>query len=165
MSAPYVRPYFDSGVFISWLLPTDQGPLADGTEGDRHPVSVHVLQAAESGEYQAVTSHFTLAEVFKKRGYDALNDQQNGSLLKYFDNDWIAWVSVDRLVGEEANRLLVRYRDNRLRPADAVHLASALRAKCDVLLTWDGPFASINHPDIRIEFPRIGVGTLFESAR
>ncbi len=53
-------------------------------------------------------------------------------------------VEVDRNIGEAANKLCVRFSDNRLRPADAIHLASALRAGCDVLLTWDGPLAGVN---------------------
>ena len=166
MTAPYLRPYFDSGVFISWLRPLDEGPLADGTIGDRHPVSEHVLTQAERGEYRTVTSYFTMA-VYKKKGHGAtaLTDAENGAILKYFESEWIDWVFVDRLIGEDANRLLVQHRADKLRPVDAIHLASAIRAKCDVLLTWDGPLAQIHRHDIRIEFPRVGAGTLFEAAK
>lgn len=166
MTTPYVQPYFDSGVFISWLKDTDPGILADGSSGDRHPISEHVLLQAERGKYSVVTSFFTMAEVFKKKGHGTppLTTEQNGRILKYFESEWISWIAVDRNIGEDANRLLVRFRDDRLRPVDAIHLASALRAKCEVLLTWDGPLAAIQHPGIRIEFPRIDVGTLFERA-
>ncbi len=164
-TAPYVRPYFDSGIFISWLKDTDIGPLADGAIGDRHPVSEHVLSEAEHGQYPVVTSFFTMAEVYKKVGHgvQSLTDAENGKIMDYFENEWIAWVEVDRNVGADANRLLVEYKTQKLRPVDAIHLASALRAKCDVLLTWDGPLAKIQHSSIRIEFPRMNPGTLFEN--
>lgn len=38
---------------------------------------------------------------------------------------------------------------------DAVHLTCALRAGCDVLLTWDNDFNAVVHPQIRIEQPQI----------
>jgi predicted nucleic acid-binding protein len=157
-SVPYQRPYFDSGVFISWLNEAgDFGLLIDGTHGDRHPVSSHVLKDAEDGKYPIITSHFTMAEVFKKKGHGstALTDEQNGKILKYFDNPWITWVEVEWVVGRSANDLLVLFRDKKLQPCDAIHLASALRAKCDVLLTWDTKLADVKHPDIRIELPQI----------
>lgn len=164
--APYLRPYLDSGVFISWLRDIDEGPLADGTVGNRHPVSARILADAESGAYQATTSFFTMAEVFKKVGHGAttLTDTENGKILAYFENTWITWVEVEWNIGQDANKLLVQHRNDKLRPVDAIHLASALRAKCDVLLTWDGPLSRISHTGIRIEFPVLNPGTIFESA-
>lgn len=171
--APYVRPYFDSAIFISWLKGDDDGPLADGTRGDRFPISRQVMLQAEQGVFPIVTSYFTMAEVFKKKGdgNQALTDEQNGKIVKYFESEWIEWVPVERLIGEESNALLVKYRKERLRPCDAIHLASAIRAKCDVLLTWDGPLLSIKDAGIRIEFPEVIVAApvprdvdLFEAA-
>jgi predicted nucleic acid-binding protein len=162
VATDYRRPYLDSGIFISWVKGQDIGLLADGSSGDRTPISEDVLKRAEGGEYPAITSYFTMAEVFKKKGdtNPPLTPEQNGKIMKYFENEWITWVTLERLVGEHANKLLVHYQnpDNRqegaqLRPCDAIHLASALRAKCDVLLTWDGPFSKIEHPNIRIQFP------------
>jgi hypothetical protein len=40
-------------------------------------------------------------------------------------------------------------------PNDAIHLACALRAGCDVLLGWDNRFAKVTHPNIRLEEPQI----------
>jgi predicted nucleic acid-binding protein len=169
IKAQYARPYFDAAVFISWLKDTDIGPLTlGGPHGDRHPVSERVVLQAEHGAYSMVTSYLTMAEVFKKKGdgNPPLTDQQNGKIVKYFENEWIEWVPVERLIGEDANALLVRYRKEKLRPNDAIHLACALRAKCDVLLTWDGPLCDVKHPEIRIEYPEILVPiTLPEQTR
>lgn len=172
-NAPYVRPYFDAAIFISWLKGTDEGPLFDGTRGNRSPVSLHAMEGAENGEYPMVTSHFSMAEVFKKKsdGNERLTDEQNGRIMRYFnESTWLSWVELDWTVGELANGLLVRFRAEGLRPHDAVHLASALRAKCDVLLTWDGPLLKVKHEGIRIEFPRFyrvkpaKTGYLFDAA-
>lgn len=166
MASPYLRPYLDSGIFISLLRPVDDGHLADGSTGNRHPISERILAEAESGAYQVTTSFFTMAEVFKKarHGATALTDTENGQILAYFENPWISWVELEWNIGQDANKLLVEHRLAKLRPADAIHLASALRAKCDVLLTWDGPLSRIQHPGIRIEFPLLNPGTLYESA-
>jgi hypothetical protein len=73
ISTPYVRPYLDSAVFISWLKDADMGRLADGTTADRHPISSRILQDAQDNMYQVVTSYFTIAEVYKKRLFVDLN--------------------------------------------------------------------------------------------
>jgi hypothetical protein len=87
-TAPYLRPYVDSGIFISWLRPVDNGPLADGTIGNRHPIGERILSDAEHGAYQVTTSFFTMAEVYKKVGHGttALTDDENGRILAYFEN-------------------------------------------------------------------------------
>src|SRR4051812_11410545 len=116
MAAPYLRPYLDSGVFISWLRPNDVGPLADGTTGDRHPISESVLSQAEKRMYEVTTSFVTMAEVYKKVGHGttSLSDTENGRILKYFEQAWIKWVEVEWNIGQDANRLLVEHRNDRL---------------------------------------------------
>lgn len=52
----------------------------------------------------------------------------------FFEHGFIQWVDVDLVVAREARRLS---RVHRLRGADAIHLASAIRATCDVLMTWN----------------------------
>ena len=47
---------------------------------------------------------------------------------------FIEIIDVDRQLGEQANRFCRTYG---LSPADAIHLTCALRAGCDVLLSWD----------------------------
>ena len=38
---------------------------------------------------------------------------------------------------------------------DAIVLACALQAKCDILLAWDEPLSVVKHESIRIEEPRM----------
>lgn len=110
-----------------------------------------MYQAARR-EYLIYASTWSLAEVHKTRGGVALLDDQDEKILKFFESDFIRLVVVDRLVGEEANRLCRRYG---LKPADAVHLACALRAGCDVLLAWDDDLLKLIPPGIQIERPQM----------
>ena len=145
---PYRNPYLDSSVFIGWI----KGEVIGGV--DRGIIAEHVLTQAENGQHPIVISAWTLAEVHKKRGEPRLPKAHNDNLLKYFEHDFIQIVTVDRELGEEANRLCRKYEDEKLSPADAIHLAAALRAKCDVLLTWDGPLLDVSESKIRIEKPQ-----------
>jgi predicted nucleic acid-binding protein len=119
------------------------------------------LKLAENGTFKICASALTLAEVHKKRGSPQLSAAEDKRILEFFEHEFIDIVNIDRTIGEQANRLCRQYP---IRPNDAVHLACALEAKCDVLLTWDNPLASVQHPDIVIENPRkIGQLNLLEA--
>lgn len=124
----YGYPYLDSSVFIAWL----KGAIVDGI--DRKRVAEHILRAAESGVYRLCISALTIAEVHKKRGSKRLTEHEQTEMLRFFEHDYLDVVSVDRLIGEQAHLFCREYA---LSPADAIHLACALRAQCDVLLSWD----------------------------
>lgn len=148
----YRRPYLDSNVFLGWL----KGEVVQGV--DRKQIADHLIRQAQQGVYPLITSTLTLAEVHKLRSGPVLPGDLDEQILAFFESDFIVFVDVDRLIGEAANRLCRRFN---IFPADAVHLASALRAGCDVLLAWDNRFRQVQHPDIRIEEPRIlGQGEL-----
>lgn len=148
MPDPYRKPYFDSSVFIENIRQND--PV-------RAPIANYVINEGIAGKYDIHISAWTLAEVHKKKGdgKEKLADDQDESILKYFERSCFKLVTVDREIGEHANRLCRQYRDQNLSPADAVHLACALRAECDVLIAWDPVLESIKHPGIRIEAPQI----------
>jgi predicted nucleic acid-binding protein len=141
----YARPYLDASVFIAWV----KGEVVDGV--DRADIVEHILTLAQRGAYKVHTSALTLAEVHQKRGYDSLRDQEDEELLAFFEHDFIEIIDVDRLIGEEANRLCRRHG---LRPNDAIHIASALRAGCEVALFWDHRVTNKTMPGIRLEEPQ-----------
>lgn len=126
---------------------------------NRQMVFEHIARLAESGVFEIVTSAFTLAEVHKLRATPELSDAEDDRILRYFEHEFILLVDVGRDIGEHANRLCRQYRAQpyhpALRPNDAIHLACALKAGCDVLLTWDSGLIKIQHPNIKIEIPRI----------
>lgn len=158
---PYRKPYLDSGVFIAWIK-GEKLPDGKGKEVDRGKIGEEILTQAESGEFPIVISSLTIAEVHKRKHKKKLSDDENKNTLLYFEHDFVAVQSVDRQIGEEANRLCRRHQDKKLSPADAIHLACAKRAGCDVLLSWDVPLTEVKEPGIKIETPRaLGQKTLF----
>ena len=142
----YERPYLDSSVFIAWL----KGEISKGV--DRKRIAAHILRNAELGAFRICISALTLAEVHKKRGHEQLTDDERTEILRFFEHDYIDVVSVDRMIGEQAHGFCREYG---LSPADAIHLACALRASCDCLLSWDNVLNDVDHPHIRCEEPKI----------
>jgi len=157
-SLPYKKPYIDSDVFIG-VIKNEVIPekLPDGTivNIERGKIGAHVLTLAEQRLFPVYISPLTIAEVHKIRHQEKLTDDENENVLEFFENDFVTVVPIDREDGEEANRLCRKYQAEKLSPTDALHLVCALKAGCDIILTWDGDFAEVEHPKIRIERPTI----------
>ncbi len=81
-----------------------------------------------------------------------LDDKEGDKILDFFEHDFFGIAELTRALGEDAHRLARQFG---LKPTDSVHLATALRAKCDVLLSFDPDLYKIKHPDIRIEPPEV----------
>jgi predicted nucleic acid-binding protein len=146
-SRQYQKPYLDASVYIGWI----KGET--NVKGvNRAEIAAHILRQAERGVFKIVISAWTLAEVHKPRGFDPLSKQQSRTLLRFFEREFFEFVAVDRLVGEHAHMLC---QEHGIRPGDAVHLACAIRASCDVLLAWDGPLRNITSPPLPIEEPQM----------
>lgn len=144
MAEAYLKPYADSSLFIAWL----KGEVIGGV--DRKSAADGVLRGAERGDYVISTSALTLAEVHKLRTGSALPEDDDDRIIHYFEHAFFEIIDVDRRIGEHANRLC---RIHSIYPNDAIHLASALRAGCDVLLAWDNRFARVREPGIRVIEP------------
>ena len=119
---------------------------------ERGSIGEHILNQAEGGAFSVYTSTLTLAEVYNHRGSAKLTAQEADDILLFFERDFFEFIDVDRELGEQANRFCRQFG---LRPNDAIHLASALKAKCDVLLAWDDRMLETVHPDISVEVPRM----------
>jgi PIN domain len=55
-------------------------------------------------------------------------------LVKFFENEFIAVRNLDRVCAEHSRAII---RNHGLKPADAIHVATALLPKVDVLHTYD----------------------------
>jgi predicted nucleic acid-binding protein len=77
------------------------------------------------------------AEVIRADGVGPLSAADASKIDGYLENDFIVWVEVDIPLGKAARDLA---RAHALKPGDAIHAATAIRAKCDQLLTWDANF-------------------------
>lgn len=124
------RVYWDSCVWIGLI----------NQEPDKLAVCEHVIEQAQSGSVEIWTSTLSLAEVFKKKcnGVNVTTAQPSDANFENFlSQDYVVLIQVDHDVGTVARRLL-RAHPALAKPADAVHLASALLNNVDEMHTFDG---------------------------
>lgn len=122
----YRRLYLDADVYLG---------LIKG-EGGRVDIARTLLRGGQDGRFKVVASTLLYAEVCGHGDVRAAADQAtvDQKVSAFFEHGFIEWVEVDLVVAREARRLS---RTQRLRGADAIHLASAIRARCDVLMSWN----------------------------
>jgi predicted nucleic acid-binding protein len=138
---PVRKSYLDASVIIAFLK----------GEPGRCPIVTDILKAAEAGKLQVFTSAYTIAEVCRSPGSASFGEKESDKALTFFEYDFITLIDVDRRTGEQAHRFCVKYS---LHPADAVHLASALKADCDTLWAWDDAFVKKSRM-VKSDFPGI----------
>lgn len=154
MAEQYKRPYLESSVFIAWIkgesiAQTDAEGKEIGRE-NRAEIAKHILSLAEAGQFHVYTSSITITEVHKgNHGKPASGGDSN--IIDFFRSGFFKIVDVDRTIAESAHRWC---RSLKLKPYDSVHLACALRAGCDVLLTWDSDLLHLAHDGITISKPQ-----------
>jgi predicted nucleic acid-binding protein len=119
------RRYWDSSCFIAWLA----------QEAGRYEDCGSILKAAEDGKLEIVTSALTVTEVLWPKGRDKLSRDLRAQVNTFFRHRWITIVQVDRLLAEEAQDFVW---DRNIHPKDAIHVASAIRARVYALETYDG---------------------------
>jgi predicted nucleic acid-binding protein len=99
-----------------------------------------VWNEAERGLTSIYTSFFTFTEVYKARcegPAKPLSDEQDGRILQLLKQPWILPAVVDELIATAA-RTLMRTHTQCKKPADAIHLATAISLKVDEMHTFDG---------------------------
>jgi len=115
------------------------------------------LQKAEEEEIQIITSAFTIAEVIYLKGYEKIDSKKSDDICRFFENEYIIPINVDRIVAEMARNLLWDYQV--LRPQDAIYVASAIKAKVPIFDTFDGYLiglsGTIGNPPLIIGEPNI----------
>lgn len=140
------RRYWDSCAFLGYL----------NNEPDKADKCESVLQAAEEGKIDIVTSALTLTEVIKTKGGPAIPRDQEQKIRDFFEHPWIIVREVDRFVAEQARELIWAHG---LKPYDAIHLATALNLKLAVMDTFDGDpiklTGKIGSPRLVIAHPHI----------
>lgn len=130
--------YWDSCLFIDFL---------NGSPAGQQIVSP-LIAAARNGELTIVTSTLSLAEVayVARELTDGLDVKVENAIETMFrDNELLTLVEYDEDIGVESRKLIRRTlsMDRRLKPADAIHLATAAAVSADVLFTFDS--ALIGH--------------------
>jgi predicted nucleic acid-binding protein len=126
----YKNPYLDSSVYIA----------AINGEADRADIVKQILAAADRSEIQIVASTFVAAEVIKMKGEtETRSSASEAKIDAILRSDKIRWVELDLLLATDSRKIA---RDYSLKPPDAIHLASAIRGKADVLLRYDDRFTA-----------------------
>jgi predicted nucleic acid-binding protein len=122
----YHRVYLDADVYLA---------LIKGEAG-RVETARSLLRDGQDKRFTVVASTLIYAEVCGHGEVRAAQDAVavDAKVSAFFEHGFIQWVEVDLVIAREARRLS---RELRLRGADAIHLASAARASCQVLMTWN----------------------------
>jgi len=120
----YERPYLDSSVYIAAIK----------SELGRVDTARSILKDAERGRIKICASTFVVVEVNKAPGYQRLSDDDEKTVADFFLHDYFEWAELDHTLAREARRLA---RELSLKPADAIHLASAIALGADCFLKWD----------------------------
>lgn len=118
------RRYWDSACFLAWL----------NEEPGRFETCGALLQAAQDGKIELVTSAFTITEVLQPKGEKPLSPDKRALVQTFFRRPEFIIVTVDRRLAEYAQRY---FWDFNIKPKDAIHVASAVYAEVPVLETFD----------------------------
>ena len=102
-------------------------------EQDRVDICNAVVEAAKKGEIKLYTSFLTICECAKIR--DEYASEAETIITGFFKHRYIIPVAIDDKVSRITRSLV---REHKLDVKDAIHLATAISIKADVLQTWDG---------------------------
>ncbi|MFL5781021.1 MAG: type II toxin-antitoxin system VapC family toxin [Thermoleophilaceae bacterium] len=131
MPDPFQQPYLDSSVHIAAIK----------GEAGQVDTARAIFSHARKGTFQVIASTLVIAEVIGAPRKTPLTEEQERVIDNYVFHDFITWVELDQTIALDARRLA---RQHGLKPADAVHVASAIRAGADQLLRWDDKFTVPN---------------------
>ncbi|MGH1576386.1 type II toxin-antitoxin system VapC family toxin [Planktotalea sp.] len=167
--AKRIRIYWDACTWLAIVNEERAVPQGGGKPPEnRFSMCQNIIERAENDEFEIVVSAFTLAEVCKSKTATTENPSK---LPAFLDHDYILVVPVDKDVALKAQTLQTSGLFG-LKPADAVHIASAQRANVTEIHSFDGDFLSLdgqiaanNGNAIKICKPGEGtqLGGLFES--
>lgn len=138
------RIYLDANVYIAFL---------NGGDSDQAPIAADLMRSVRAGDVVAIASELLRVEV---SGKDGVGAKEASTLLS--DTN-IERSPVDRRVAELARTMVV---ERKLKPADAIHLATASLRSAERLMTWDEKFQkAADTKELPVSEPRpIGQGRL-----
>ena len=140
------RRYGDACTFLGWL----------SGERDKVDKCKGVVKLAEDGDIVIVTSALTLTEVVWIKKHKRLTEDTESTIKRFFEQDFIAVRTVDRVIAEQARQLVWKYN---VKPKDSLHVATALQLKITVMDTFDVGLSKLSgklgKPKLRIGPPDI----------
>lgn len=120
---------------------------------------------AAAGRVQIVASALAVAEVsyIRRECSEAEKLRDIEEIGKFFDNDYIHIVQVTRHIATEAAKIAVRHK---VKPPDAIHLATAIASNCQVVHTYDNVLlkldGKVGAPALTIKAPPAAERGLFD---
>lgn len=146
--------YWDATAFAAWL----------GQDTERANGCGEVLARAEAGDCVIWTSPLAMVACVEDDGWSDVEPSDRLTVYDFFRRRYVKLVQLDRAVAEFAWDIMA---DHKLSHSQAVHLASALRARAEVLETFDVELLKLDekvagHPHLRIQRPRVTKGPLFD---
>jgi len=162
-----LRVYWDACTWIAYINQEKAVENNGGQIENRFSMCLEILNQANDGKVEIVTSAFTLAEVCKN---SEVKSSPLDNLPSFFEKSYILIVPVDLAIGRQAQIMQTSGLVN-LKPPDAIHLASAQRASVAELhsfdgkiLNLDGKIVSADGKPMKICKPTEGppIGPLFE---
>lgn len=106
-----------------------------GEEVGRVDECKKVIESALRGEVEIYTSAITSAEVVWIKNLDRLSPEHEERIQKFFEHKFIRVITCDRGIAAEARRLLWTY--PKLKPKDAIHVASAISQAVNLMHSYD----------------------------
>jgi predicted nucleic acid-binding protein len=133
------RIYWDSCAWIA-LIGDEKLPFPDGSVENRDALCRAVIDEAAKGGASIFTSAPALAEVNKQ---PAGTPPDLDKIRDFFENEYIIIIQLDRRLGV-LSRDLMQKGYSKLKPLDAVHLASAAVSNADEMHTFDAALLSLD---------------------
>jgi len=137
--------YWDSDLFISRIQRTEH----------RIAVLEQITKAAERGEVRIVTSIFAKAETAYLKHPTLLPEEQEARIISFFENPYITVVPFDDFVCDKTRHLVRQFREARLPPSDAIHVATAIVRRVPLLQAYNSHLLNLDGkiPGLRIQKP------------
>jgi predicted nucleic acid-binding protein len=138
--------YADTCVYLD-LITRNENPHKDTGE-PRWKIAQSLFQAVDNGQVRLAASALIEAEVLcngRTQERRERSEQVAARLRTWFTSPETLWVDIDRFIAREAARLSEEYGhlrvgERRFAAVDAMHLAVAVRARCDYLMTHDNGY-------------------------
>lgn len=139
-----VRIYVDTSVFFDLL--DKNMTLHEDTQEPRWKSAKRLFEAISDGRATLAASGVVEAEVGCLATVREGTGEVISMLREWFSAPATEWTDADRFLARDATRLIKEWHPKRaehrkrMGGADALHLAAAIRLKCDYLMTQDGGF-------------------------
>jgi predicted nucleic acid-binding protein len=136
--------YWDSAVFLAYFQ----------NEPNRVDLCQETLDRAEAGEVGIITSTLSITECLWLRGKEPIPKDRGVVVQRFFRRSFIRVRNLTRNIAETAQNIVW---DHQIKPKDAVHVATALESRIQVLETFDmgliGRTGTIGKPVLIIRKP------------